>query len=177
MTDAFKPRVIGVDFSVEAIDIVALPWDGEDLIRSSWRRIELPDKRTRGRGGIAACLRMRELVITAVDWGESRLIYVEDPMSVSIGTAKTLGRVGGAFIASLPYITRANAQVNVIDPQEWKRVLTGDAKAGKDKVRRYVEALGFLRLGAGQDAFDAAGIAWAARQENRAAISYARGAT
>jgi Holliday junction resolvasome RuvABC endonuclease subunit len=67
-------------------------------------------------------------------------------------------------------------QVNEIPAQEWKRVLCGKPNASKDQVRTRVEKLGFLKLGAGQDACDAAGVCWAARHENQKAIRAANGA-
>jgi Holliday junction resolvasome RuvABC endonuclease subunit len=162
-------RVLGIDFSTHAIDLVAVPWDGDRLDDAVWQRIELgPVDRDdqRERGGFLPSLRVHDRVLQRFDWDSIALVYIEDPMGVSIGAAKALGRISGAIAASLPARIRNDTnRVNPMRDNDWKRVLTGNPKASKATVRKRVEGLGFLRLGAGQDAFDAAGIAWAARHE------------
>jgi Holliday junction resolvasome RuvABC endonuclease subunit len=162
-------RVVGIDYSVRAIDLVALPFDGIDLDDAVWRRVELGPERGE-RGAFTAALRVRERLLVGFDWSGVQLVYVEDPMSVNLGTAKVLGRVCGAILASLPLTVRKGATINAMPVQDWKRILCGSPNASKQQVRRRCEQLGFLQLGTGQDAFDAAGIAWAARDENQRAI-------
>ena len=164
-------RVLGIDYSTRALDLVAVPFDGEDLDDAVWRRIDLTGgERYDGQGTFTAALRVRERLGHGFDWADVGLVYIEDPMSVSMATAKALGIVGGAIVASLPLHVRAGAVLNSIRPEDWKRVLCDSPHASKRTVRARVEALGFLQLGTGQDAFDAAGIAWAARAENQRAI-------
>jgi Holliday junction resolvasome RuvABC endonuclease subunit len=160
-------RVLGIDYSTRSVDFVVIPFDGERLEDADWKAVALVH------GGelqhpVAAALQVRERLAGLLGWDSIALTYIEKPFSQNRRTLATLSVIEGAIIASLPLSVRKGA-LNEIDALSWKRVLTGHAKASKDDVRLCVEELG-LERGLPQDACDAAGMAWAARAENQAAI-------
>jgi Holliday junction resolvasome RuvABC endonuclease subunit len=166
--------VLGIDFSTRSADFVAIPYDDREelLDEAVWRTIEvLPNKRGPSDDAIRAALNIRERLAGALPWDSVALTYIEEPWTQGRKTLRTLSMIEGAIVASLPLLIRRSS-INAIKAQEWKRALTGRSDATKGDVRRHVEGLG-LYPGLPQDAVDAAGIAWAARHENREAIARA----
>jgi hypothetical protein len=176
-------RVVGIDYSSHAVDIVTLPYEIEhgegDHV---WRRFsfDTPDKTDQG--CFNAVRRVRERLaepgLSAI-FEEAILVYIEEPFGHSRATHGCLCRVQGAIIASLPADIRKYAKVNEIPAQAWREILTGRPRMGKSdeekaRVIAAVKSLGYdLGLAADHNAYEALGIAWAAREENRRAVRLA----
>jgi Holliday junction resolvasome RuvABC endonuclease subunit len=164
-------RVLGIDYSTFGVDLVAVPYAGADLHEAVWRSVLLRTRSTSrqagGQAAFRAALAVRDRLVGALDWSGIQLTYIEQPYSQNRQTLATLSLVQGAVIASLPLQVRQGA-ISQIATQDWKELLTGHAAASKEQVRARVEELG-LERGLPQDACDAAGIAWAAREENHRA--------
>ena len=157
--------VAGIDFSTKAIDIVLLREDDS----AEWHRYELPK-------GPLPPAAVTLLVLPGIFYRRSNpmiegvpvgLIGLERPYCRGFGTATALYEVRGAILA---WVSDA-VTVLSLPPQEWKLELTGYAKASKLDVRAaIVKLIPFTDAHDWpQDAFDAYGIAWAARAINQRA--------
>lgn len=154
--------VAGIDFSTKAVDIVLLD---DDTDQAEWFRYEIADER----GALWACRNLR-LIFPGGSFFESRgvwLVGLEQPYSQSRDTAKKLGMVAGAIAARLP----TDLTVIQTDPNEWHRIFTGNAKAGKEQIAERARGQrGYPDSEWPQDAYDALGIAYAVRWLNQHAI-------
>lgn len=157
--------IAGLDFSTKAVDIVLL---NEDNDQAEWTRCPVYDPR----GPLYAAESVRRM-LPPPSWWEDNGVYmvgIEDPQSRFPHVAKALGMIAGAVASTLPF----GLTVLQLRPQEWKRELCGEAKADKALVASV--AAGRILMAGGQcddwaqDAFDAYGVAFAARAINRRAI-------
>lgn len=171
-------RVLGIDYSTHSIDLVTLPFDDpeETLDDAEWRCVELLQQRRKrdelGEYGLRAALLVRDRLSGVLGWDSIALTFIEKPYSIGKATLAALSLVEGAIVASLPYLVRRSA-VNDISAQEWKAAFVGRANASKSDVVARALELG-LEPGLPQDAYDAAGIAWAGRAIQRADMDDAR---
>jgi len=152
--------IAGIDVSSFNIDLVLLH---DDTDHATWHRIPLQGATPFDR---ARSLRLR---IPSRSWLEDHGIWlagIEDPHSRASHTAKALGLATGALVALLP----AQLPILSMPPAEWKRSFTGTGSADKHTVRSHAISRGFAPIGATADAYDAYGIAWAARAINQQAI-------
>jgi hypothetical protein len=172
-------RLVGADISTKAVDLVALDLDTD---HAQWKHIPIHSKR----GSFHAARNVRPALghqaLLGGYWDDVAALWVEDPMSRNMGTCKALALVTGALIACVPQ----RVIVERTKPNEWQHVFTGKTKATKADIEQQarallghetgerkgcVSALAF-DLNAGtmrytlwpQDAYDAYGIAWAARE-------------
>ena len=157
-------RVAGIDFSTHSVDVAFLDYEADEV------RLRRVDVHAGDAFRAAMSLRGR---FRSDEWEDVLLVYVERPFSQSRRTVAALMRMQGAILASLPTDVTREARVNEISPQAWKQVLTGRAGASKDDVVNRLLELDFDLEGAHQDAWDALGIAWAGREENRRAVEAA----
>lgn len=153
--------VLGIDYSTKAIDLVYLD-ETSDAAR--WHRIPLET-------GIAGIRKMRHAYAWAAELEDVYLVAVEDPMSVSMTSAKKLGRVCGAVMACIPQ----SLEVWLMRPDEWRMACGMAGNASKAAVMEFALLMGqeagtedWFRLP--QDACDAYCMAYAAREINAKAI-------
>lgn len=106
---------------------------------------------------------------TGLFWDPVWLIGIEDPYTVSRGTAKAYGLIIGAVLTMLP----RDVPVLPLPSTEWKRETCGKPKADKDEVAVWVfrtwkrdEAITVVD----RDEVDAYAIAYAARAVNARAV-------
>jgi Holliday junction resolvasome RuvABC endonuclease subunit len=151
--------VAGIDFSTKAIDVVLL---NDDTDHATWHRYTITHKQ----GAFYAARQVNDAMPTSSFWDQVWLAAIEDPYSNSRGTAKALGMIRGAVLASIP----TRLPILPTAPQEWKRVFCGNPSASKTDVKDAAIRRGFDPADAAQDAYDAYGIAWAIRKLNHDAI-------
>jgi hypothetical protein len=161
-------KVAGIDVSTHSVDVVILPFRGSYADGAVWRRVEVPRLLDR-RGAIANARTIRDGLESRVDWTDVLLAYIEKPFSQNRHTIAELSVVIGAIAASLPVVT----VVNEISAQEWKRVFCDRADASKLDIREQGQSLGFVGPDLTENAYDAFGVAWSAREENRRALEIA----
>lgn len=153
-------NVAGVDFSTKAIDVVLLD---EDTDAYMWASIPVE-----GRTPFDRAQDIRFAVPTASWWENHgvRLIAIEEPRGYG---QLAMGTLYGAIVARLPQGIPAVPFI----PQHWKKPFTGNGNASKEQVRARALEFG-LGVDMPQDAYDAYGIAWVARElKQRAARSAA----
>lgn len=155
-------RVCGIDSSSRAVDLVLL----DDNDHGEWHRLEL--------AGETPFLRARDLrqkLPRGTFWDGVSLVGLEQTYSGAYSSATALALIRGAIGALLP------AELTVLEtrPNEWQKLFTGVAKLPakstmrKALIRGRCSELGFWAPDLPQDAYDAYGIAWAARAINQAA--------
>jgi Holliday junction resolvasome RuvABC endonuclease subunit len=151
--------VLGCDYSTHSVDLVYLD---EDTLAARWHSIPLE----RGIAGVRA-------IRHAYAWQEKLedvyLVAIEDPFSAGRTSAKQLGRVCGAILASLP----TEHEVWLMRPDEWRMACGLAGNAGKLLVADWVrERVPEVELWS-QDACDAYAMAYAAREINARAVEVA----
>jgi Holliday junction resolvasome RuvABC endonuclease subunit len=149
-------KVAGVDFSTKGFDVVTVPLMGR--IRMEWFRGVLVE----AGGAFRAAELVRGELDEAVSWKGVSVVYLEKPFSQSGATIAGLSLIEGAILASLP----EGIVANEIPAQEWKRLLLGKPSASKEEVEQHLRGLGLGEL-PDEHAWDALGIACAARRELR----------
>lgn len=153
-------RVLGIDYSTKAIDLVFLD-ESSDAAR--WHSIPL----ARGTAGIR---QIRHAYSWARELEEVYLVAIEDPMSVGRSAAKVLGRVDGAILSSIPERISSD-QVWRLRPDEWRMACGLAGNCPKSDVAGWaLERFPIISLWP-QDAVDALAMAWAARDINAKAIA------
>lgn len=159
--------VAGCDYNTHNADFVILPWDG-GAAGARWFRVPLRDLKVADelQAFDAAC-GMAEVLVPFIPWANIDVCFVEKPfVGLSRKTALMISRIQGAIIGAIP----SKVAVSEIDIDTWKDEFTGNPKAEKTEVREKAIALGFDALRHGEDvfdAYDAFGIAWAARNQCR----------
>jgi hypothetical protein len=158
-------NVCGIDYSVHAVDLVLLD---EETPAATWERIHLEE----GEGAFVAARSLRGR-FPGRSWFEEQGVYLvglEEPFSSNFaGTAKALGTIAGALAVLLP----PGLTVLRLPTQEWKRETIGKANATKEDVAVWAAMTWNppdQRPRPTQDAYDAYGIAYAARAINQRAI-------
>ncbi len=168
-------RVLGIDLSSFAVDLVLLD---EDRDEAEWTRLVLGDEKT------TALDRLRQvptLMPRASFYDDIYLIAIEEPYgSNQAGTQAKLNRVLGAVVACLP----SNVQIWTVMPGDWRRALGLKGNASKEEAALTVcairqEALSRWNVAHWphrewevwpQDACDAFAVARYARDRNQRAI-------
>lgn len=157
-------RVLGIDYSSRSVDLVYLD---ETTDAARWHSIPLP------LGVVAGARAVREEYAWSANLEEVYLIAIEDAYSAGRVTAKGLGRVCGAILASLPS-TFPREHVWIMRPDEWKLTCGLSGKARKLQVAEWARerfaAIDGIELWS-QDALDALCIAYAAREINAKAVA------
>lgn len=156
--------VAGIDFSSRAVHVVLLD---DDTDHATVHVLDLhggtPFERARS---------LRSSFPTRSWWDDhgTWLFGLEDPYSVSMGTAKALGLAAGAIAALLP----SGLTVIQTAPNEWHRLFTGDPRASKEIVELHARAVWpDPPAGADDNTWDAYGVAFAVRGLNAAAVEKA----
>lgn len=155
-------RVLGIDLSSFAVDLVLLD---ETTAAAEWHRLEL--------AGGSSFDRCRDVarVMPSRSWLEERGVYlvaIEKPTAASFVSAAAQFPVYGAVAVSLP----ASLLVWSFAPAEWKAALRIPL-ARKPTADEIAAVVGDVAWTWPQDALDACGIAYAAREMNRRAIETA----
>lgn len=121
-------RVLGVDLSSFALDLVALD---EDTNRAEWRRVVLPPARKKSPTPAWERLLALPSLMPHHSWYEDIfLVAIEAPYgSNQGGTQASLNRTVGAVAASLPSDLRVPERCWIVRPDEWKRHCGIGAKA------------------------------------------------
>lgn len=155
--------IAGVDFDTHAIHVVVLD---EDTGSAVYHRFAIDvgpgDYHERARR-VPLCLPVRGA------WKDNgvRLVAVEKPASSHFRAAVALGVIRGALLASLP--REDQVPLVMIPVHDWKKWSVGGGFPGmgncdKPQVALWAKSKWSDRPpDAGQDAFDAYAIAWAAR--------------
>ena len=154
--------VLGIDLSSRAIDLVLLD---ETTAEASWTRLELT--------GATSFERCRDVarVMPSRSWLEERGVYlaaIEKPTAASFVSAAAQFPVFGAVAVSLP----ASLEVWSLTPAEWKRELRVGLQR-KPTVAEIAAVVGDVAYSWPQDALDACGVAYAARELNQRAVALA----
>jgi hypothetical protein len=152
------PRVVGIDFKSDAVDLVTLDIDADE---PRWLHIPCGANSNQDNDSFETARAMRELLPIGHWWDDVVLIAVEKPFSQSRRSISALMRVQGAVLASVPFRITAWE----IPPGEWRKEIGLKGNAPKEEV-----ALWALDHGAdmdwSQDACDALAIATAALRIN-----------
>jgi hypothetical protein len=154
-------NVVGIDLSSRAIDLVRLP---ESSGLASHERISLEAAGKRATAW-ERTLNLPGLMPSASWWDDVYLVAIEAPYGAGTGTVAVLNRVLGAVAASLPTRLQRPERAWIVRPDEWKGRLSLNRKPSADDIA----ALGLVLTGEHadtQDARDALGIAYYARQVN-----------
>ena len=151
--------VLGIDLSSFAIDLVLLD---EDTDEATWTHLDL--------GGVTSFDRCRQVanVFPSASWFEDRGLYLaalEKPSAASFISAAAQFPVFGAVAVLLP----RELVVWSFRPAEWKKSLGVPLreKPTQDLIASLVSGVTGEWT---QDALDACGIAWAAREQNGHAV-------
>ncbi len=156
--------VAGIDFSGKAVDVVLLDETTPD---AQWHRFELLDATPHD-----ACRNLRH-ALPSWGWWEQQNVYLaclEAPRGQHIRAYLWTLPLFGAILDRLP--PRDRLEVWSMPPAEWKKPFTGNGNAAKELVKARCVELGFGDApDIPQDAYDAYGIAWAARELNAKAIA------
>ena len=161
------PRVVGIDLSSHAIDLVAI---SENANLAEWTRVNL-----NGHDAWQRTRTVRQTMPPATFWDDVYLAAIERPFGASRRGQAVLMRVEGAILASIP----AQVEVWEVQPQTWKAALgyTGRGKPGLLDFPPFdldAHNGGEWEGGViGQDALDALGVALYARNLNAAGIAQA----
>ncbi len=162
-------RVAGFDYSTWSIDVVVLDMETDDGI---WTSLAIRDPEAAQPFVAIAAARMVRTVIPELDLVGVGIACLEKPFSQSRATIAALSLVEGAIVASLP---RPVKRVWEMPAQEWKQLFCGHPQATKQEICLHARGHGFDPLPevAAADAFDAFGIAWAARRLNELGLAQA----
>lgn len=154
--------IAGIDFSSRAVHVVLLDDDTNEATAHTFGLVgSTPFERARS---------LRLVFPKGTRWDGIWLVGIEDPYSMSKGTAKALGLAAGAIVALLP----PGLTVVQTPPSEWKRVFTGNATASKSLTEAVARKLWHSPPDTADDnTFDAYGIAWAVRSINSLAVDRA----
>ena len=150
-------NVAGVDISTHAIDIVKLPFDGD---QATWDRYEL-----QGSTGIQRGLRASHYIPHGTYWDDVALVAIERPYGPGGDTLIALHLVVGAVAASTP----SSTVLWLLHPAEWRKACGLPGNASKDDVWNFAIPTPTTgdRFLWSQDACDAYCIATAARNINQ----------
>lgn len=152
--------VLGIDYSTKAIDLVFLDESAEAC---RWHSIPLAR-------GIAGIRQVRHAYAWARELEDVYLVAIEDPYSAGRTAAKTLGRVDGAILSSLPSRI-ASEHVWRLRPDEWRMACGLPGNAPKRDVAEWAKRFGSQVELWPQDAVDALAMAYAAREINARAVA------
>ena len=157
--------IAGIDVSTKQVAIVLLN-DDQDFAD----RYTFPLAAEGGDRPAWAAARSVQDVLprpTGLFWDPVWLIGIEDPYTVSRGTAKAYGLILGAVLTMLP----RDVPVLPLPSTEWKRETCGVAKAKKPEVAAWVfRTWANVPALTDQDTLDAYAIAYAARAVNERAV-------
>lgn len=151
--------VLGIDLSSFLVDLVVLDETTADV---EWTRLELV-----GATPFDRCRHVRH-VMPSRTWLEERGVYlvaIEKPVVASFVSAAAQFPVFGAVAVSLP----TTVPVWSLTPAEWKHEL-GVSLLRKPTAAEIATVVGDVAHGWPQDALDACGVAYAAREMNARAI-------
>jgi Holliday junction resolvasome RuvABC endonuclease subunit len=151
--------IAGFDFSTKAIDCVLLD---DEADRATWHRMRLDFRKM---DSFEKARAVRDVMPARGKWLDEGVVAVgiERPFGHA-STVTVLVRIQGAILACLP----SSVPVYELGQATWKKRFVGKGGATKDEVRERAWPLLTQGIVDGslypQDAADAAGIAYAARQ-------------
>lgn len=152
--------VLGIDLSSFALDLVLLD---ETTAEAQWHRFELS-----GADAFERCRDVARAMPSSSWFDDVYLCAIEKPVSASFRAASAQLPVFGAVAVLLP----ERLPVWSLSPSEWKRELRIPL-ARKPIADEIAAVVGDVAHSWPQDALDACGIAYAAREANRRAIEAA----